>query len=309
MGVPRYLATVVLDDLERTLAIADELLEEPEAMRKVALVHCGRASHRAEELGRLLSATGRTPVSLIVTTREQAQAPETLRRLSGASAVWVFVENLFEAFMTVFATQLTFAMRSVTRQGMPVIGVGGGALALGGLMLAQRICSGSQYELVSGLGWAPRVLLDGGADRSLLDAQVARESVCSLPGLLGVDVGLRGGVQVLGGRVRSVGNEPIILFGTDDSGKLLKLELDPGATTTIAPPPFAPFTSGLLPAYVLNALKPDMRPVARTVPRQLPVRGNTPNAAGNLHGRVCPMCNKVHHPEKATAEPALALAS
>ncbi len=177
-----------------------------------------------------------------------------------------------------------------------MIGVGGGALALGGLMLANRVCARSQFDLVSGLGWAPRVLFDGGADRGILDGEVARESVCSLPGLLGVDVGLRGGVQVLGGRVQSVGDEPILLFGTDDDGRLLTLELDPGETTTIAPPPFAPFTAGLLPTYVLNALKPEMRPMAPP-PRQAP----PPTESEDAHvpqGRLCPMCNKVHHPER-----------
>lgn len=116
VAVPRYLATADAGDLERMLWIADDLLEEPDSARKVALVQCGRASYRADQLARLLTSRGRTPVSLVITRREQAQAPETLRKLSGAGEVWVFAENLFEAFMSVFATQLTFAMRSVSRK-------------------------------------------------------------------------------------------------------------------------------------------------------------------------------------------------
>jgi len=207
------------------------------------------------------------------------------------SSVWVFAENLFEAYMSVFATQLTFAMRRVARQGMPVIGVGAGAMTLGGLLVAQRVCARAQYDLVSGLGWAPRVLLDGGADRGLLDGIVAREAVCALPGLLGVDFGLRGGVKVVGGRVESVGSEPVTLLGGDAAGKLLSLELEPGQITTIAPPPFAPFTRDLLPPNVRSVLKeikqqPPIAPPATAPEPAAPKRSPA--------GKVCPMCNKVH---------------
>src|SRR5439155_19465136 len=98
----------------------------------------------------------------------------------------------------------------------PVVGVGGGALALGGLLLANRICAHAQYDLVSGLGWAPRVLLDGGADRAIGDGEIARSTVRSLPGLLGLDLGGRGAARVEGGRVESVGEEAIALLGVGD---------------------------------------------------------------------------------------------
>ncbi|MBV9899197.1 MAG: hypothetical protein JO020_33995, partial [Chloroflexi bacterium] len=259
VGIPRYLATAVTTDLDRTLWLADDLSARPEQDR-VALVECGRPSPLAREVADLLARAGRTAVLARIENRDLAQSDVLLRRLSGVSSVWVFVENLFDAYMSVFATQLTFAMRRVARQGVPVIGVGAGAMALGGLLLAQRVCGRAQYDLVSGLGWAPRLLLDGGADRGIVDGAIARDAVCTLPGLLGVEVGTRGGVKVIGGRVESVGEEPILLLGSDAVGKLLSLELEPGQVINIAPPPFAPFTRDLLPTAVHNALNELPRP-------------------------------------------------
>jgi hypothetical protein len=158
VGIPRYLATAVTGDLDRTLWLADDLTSRPEH-DKVALVECGRPSSMAREVADLLKRAGRTPVTALIEDRALAQSEALLRRLSGVSAVWVFVENLFEAYMSVFATRLTFAMRQVARQGVPVIGIGAGAMTLGGLLVARRVCDRAQYDLVGGLGWAPRLLL------------------------------------------------------------------------------------------------------------------------------------------------------
>jgi hypothetical protein len=289
VGLARYLATVATDDLDRTLWLADDLVAQPEHAT-VGLIECGRPSPMAHELATLLGKAGRSSVSLLIKDRDIAQSDAVLRKLSGVSCVWVFAENLFEAYMSVFATQLTFAMRRVARGGLPVIGVGGGAMTLGGLLVAQRVCARAQYELVSGLGWAPRVLFDGGADRGVLDGSIARDAVCSLPGLLGIDFGLRGGVRVVGGRVESVGDEPITLLGADDAGKLLSLALEPGQVTTIAPPPFAPFTRDLLPQDVNAALKEIKQP--RIAPPATAPEAAAPEPS--FTGKVCPMCNKVH---------------
>jgi hypothetical protein len=294
VGIPRYLATASTVDLDRTLWLADDLVAQPEHDR-VALVECGRQSLLARDVAALLTRAGRTPVSALIEDRALAQSDALLRRLSGVSSVWVFVENLFDAYMSVFATQLTFAMRQVARQGLPVIGVGAGALALGGLLLAQRVCGRAQYELVSGLGWAPRVLLDGGADRGIVDGAIARDAVCTLPGLLGIDVGLRGGIKVVGGRVESVGEEPIVLFGSDAAGNLLSLMLEPGQVTNIAPPPFAPFTRELLPEVVHKALTEVKRP--RSEMRHAPQPTEVHAPAQHEEGRVCPMCKRIHQPE------------
>lgn len=290
MGLARYLATAATDDLDRTLWLADDLAAQPDH-DKVGLIECGRPSPLARELAALLGKADRSSVSLLVQDREIAQSETVLRKLSGVGSVWVFAENLFEAYMSVFATQLTFALRRVAREGLPVVGVGTGAMALGGLLVAQRVCARAQYDLVSGLGWAPRVLLDGGADRSVLDGAIARDAVCSLPGLLGIDFGLRGGVRVVGGRVESVGDESITLLGADAAGRVLSLALEPGHVTSIAPPPFAPFTRDLLPEDVNSALK-EMKQPARSAP---PATAPQPaGSASSRAGKLCPMCNKVH---------------
>jgi hypothetical protein len=287
------MATTAVDDLSRTLWLADDLVARPEKDR-VALIQCGAASALAAELAALLTRAGRVPVSIVIRDRDQAQSEAVLHKLYGVSSVWVFVEDLFEAYMCVFATQLTFAMRAVAREGLPVIGVGNGALVLGGLLVAQRVCGRAQYDLVSGLGWAPRLLLDAGT--GLWPSAVARDAVCSLPGLLGVEVGVHGGVKVEGGRVESVGEEPITLLGADASGNLLSLLLEPGQITTIAPPPFPPFTRDLLSVKVLEALSHEHWP-ARNI-RQAPPPPPTPVALPRIveppKGRLCPMCNKVH---------------
>lgn len=290
------MALAGLDDVERTLALGDELSDEPADRQAVALLQCGGPSSMASDLAKLLEQQGRGTISVVIHDREQAQSDSTLSKLSGAGAVWVFAENLFNAFMSVFATQLAFTLRHAARDGLPVIGVGSGALALGGLMVAQRVCQSAQFDLVSGLGWAPRVLLDGGAMNGITDSAVSRNSVCALPGLLGVDIGTQGGVRVVGSRVESVGTEPIVLFGANDAGNLLSLNLEPGHGTTLAPPPFAPFAAGLLPQYVLDLLKTERRPVA--LPRQAPKHAGMHTVA---EGVICPMCNRVHHREPAAA--------
>jgi hypothetical protein len=306
VGIARYLATAATGDLDRTLWLADDLAAQPDD-DKVALIECGRPSPLARELEALLKQAGRSHVSVLIQDRELAQSDALLRRLSGVGAVWIFAESLFEAYITVFATQLTFVLRRVAREGLPVVGVGPGAMALGGLVVAHRVCDSAQYDLVDGLGWAPRVLLDGGGGFGVVDAAITRNAVCTLPGLLAVELGQRGGVRVLGGRVESVGEEAVTLLGSDTSGRLLFLGLQPGQVTTIAPPPFAPFTRDLLPPQVREALseiKPPVAVVRRASPQLVAVPSTAPAPPSRIEaskpgeGRLCPMCNRVHHTER-----------
>jgi hypothetical protein len=298
VGIPRYLATATSNDLDRTLRLADELVERLPDRDRVGLVECGRPSPPARELATLLTRAGRTPVPVLVADRHMAQSDTALRRLWGVSSVWVFVENLFEAYMAVFATQLTFALRHAAREGLPVIGVGPGAAALGGLLVAQHVCAGTRYELVGGLGWAPRVLLDGGPIRTPTDGPIVRQAVRSLHGLLSIDVGEEGAVRVIGGRIESIGDEPIVVLGADEHGKVLSMQLPPGQLVNIAPPPFAPFTRDLISVRVRDTLTEEQRLASPL--RQAPTPDVVPHEIEHdaeddaLSGAVCPMCNKVH---------------
>jgi hypothetical protein len=240
-------------------------------------------------------------VPIVVKNRAQAQSESLLTKLEGVSAVWVFADDLFDTFTNLFATQLAFELRAVAKKGMPVVGIGGGALALGGLLIANRVCGASHYDLVGGLGWAPRVLVDGGANRGADDGALARSTVRSLPGLLGIDLGQRGGVRVAGGRVESIGDESIVLLGGDERARLHTMALDPGQIATIAPPPFAPFDRGLLPFDMAAAIKLDVQPgrPAAKAPSEAPQPDevvvpahDAPNSDGEP--RFCPMCGKVH---------------
>lgn len=286
MGVPRYLAAAHVEDVDHTLLLADELLGGNERFEPVALVQCGRESSIAVDLGQRLRRTGRPSVGVVVDDRAKAQSDATLQKLAGASAVWLFAEDLFQAFMTLFATRLAFALRAGARQGLPVVGIGGGALSLGGLLLANRVCPNSRYELVGGLGWAPRVLLDGGPRRGPLDAAITRSTVHSLPGLLGVELGLGGALRVHGTQLESVGSEPISLFSNGDNGRLMTIQLEPGQVMQMALPPFPPFSGVEAPIKPVT-IEPPAR-LRQVVPQSEPP--HKPPAAG----RVCPMCHKVH---------------
>src|SRR5205823_9615579 len=113
----------------------------------------------------------------------------------------------------------------------------------------------------SGLGWGARLLVDGGRATPFDETAPIRTTVRSLPGLLGVDLGQGGGIRVQGGRVESIGTDPITLYGSGDGeGSLLMLPLDPGRATTIAPPPFAPFERRLLPPDTLRSLIAEVPP-------------------------------------------------
>jgi hypothetical protein len=301
--MPRYLAAARLDDLERTFKLADDLTTPQEKRGTVCLLQCGRPSPVATQLAELVRRAGRYSVSVVVSDRRSAQSDVTLTKLAGVSSVWVFAEDLFEAFMTVFATQVAFVLRARAKDGLPVVGVGAAALALGGLVLANRFCRHARYDVVSGLGWAPRVLVDGGADRTAVDALIARATVQSLPGLLAVDLGLGGGVKVRGGRVESIGSEPISLLGSAEDGSVLAISLDPGQGMSIAPPPFAPFERRMLPARLANALvKADASPDRAKAPTVPPPTASPVPKDDSRHtvpgsDRVCPMCNKVHAAE------------
>jgi hypothetical protein len=288
-----------LDDPERALSMGDDLIGGSEDSGAVVLLQCGRESPLAGKLESLIRATGRYAFSMVVSNRAQAQFEVPPFTLAQASAVWVFAEDLLEAYLTVCATDLSWALRARARRGMPVVGVGGGALALGGLFLANRVCQHAEFDLVGGLGWAPRLLVDGGADRDADDGAIARTTVCTLPGLLGVDLGVRGGLRTEGAYLQSVGDEPVVLLGAD-SGRLLMVSLDPGQVFKIAPPPFAPFERGLLPADTVDALSPERRPtqpVLRQAPPPPPVTpAPSADLAHTLPGsdKLCPMCNRVH---------------
>jgi hypothetical protein len=273
------------------------------------LLQCSRSSASADELSRLLTSIGRRADVVAVKDRTQAQSEAVLARLAGASAVWVFADDLLEAFFNVFATRLAFELRSRARGGMPVVGIGPGALTLGGLLLANRICRDGQFDLISGLGWAPRVMLDAGEGRADRDDSIARTTVRSLPGLLGVDLRVTGGVRVLGGRIESIGTEPVRLLGGGGPDTLLMLDLEPGQSTTIAPPPFLPFERGLLPAETLRELA-DAAAARHSVvstpavrqPPTLQVPSVVDPQDQDVHsqpgsGRRCPVCNKVHAAE------------
>src|SRR5438552_8071086 len=182
------MAMARVDDVEYTVRLADEMVAEHEQRGAVCLLQCGRPSSLAAELSQELTRLGRRVVPHIVTDREQAQSDAMLAKLFGASAVWIFSDDMLQAFFSLFATQMAFELRSKAKAGLPVIGIGKGALSLGGLLLANRICGDAQYDLVSGLGWAPRAMVDSGVDRDDKDAQIARSTVRALPGLLGVDL-------------------------------------------------------------------------------------------------------------------------
>jgi hypothetical protein len=312
VGLPRYLATARCEDVERTVRLADELLAAHDRAGAVCLLQCGGVSPAAAELGQYLARHGRRVVPLVIRDREQAQLDSTLSKLVGTRSVWVFVEDLLQTFFTVFATQLAFALRVRAKAGFPVIGVGQGALALGGLLLAQRVCARTQFDLVTGLGWAPRVLLDGAAYPDADVASLVRWSVGSLPGLLGIDLRAAGGVRVEGSRVDSVGSEPILLQGGSEDHSLVMLELEPGQSTIIAPPPFAPFDRGLLPNDTLRALVEETsRQRTALPPRRVPVPEPTivepePREEHTRPGapKPCPMCKRVH-----AAEPKIELAA
>jgi hypothetical protein len=293
------MAAARLDDLERTFKLADDLTTPQEKRGLLCLLQCGRPSPAATQLADLLRRAGRYSVSVVVSDRRSAQSDVTLAKLAGVSSVWVFAEDLFEAFTTMFATQLAFVLRARAKEGLPVVGVGSAALALGGLVLANRFCRHAQHDVVSGLGWAPRVLVDGGADRTGVDALIARATVQSLPGLLGVDLGLGGGVKVQGGRVESIGSEPISLLGTAEDGSVLAMSLDPGQGMSIAPPPFAPFERRMLPARVANALVKADRAKVPSSPPLAASPGPNDDSRHTVPGseRICPMCNKVHAAE------------
>jgi hypothetical protein len=238
-----------------------------------------------------------------------------LAKLVGASAVWVFSDDLLETYLSLFATQLAFELRSAAKAGLPVIGIGNGALALGGLLLATRICGDAQYDLVSGLGWAPRLMVDSGVDRHEKDADIARSTVRALPGLLGVDLRQGGGVRVEGGRVESVGSEAILLIGGDsaENGAVQTLELRPGQAASIAPPPFAPFERGMLPPATVQALVEDVRPfkvspdaleLERSVEPKIKSMQDRDEHAEPGGGQPCPMCKQIH-----AAKPTLQVAA
>jgi hypothetical protein len=309
------MAMARVDDVELTVRLADEMVAEHEQHGAVCLVQCGRPSTIAAELSQELTRLGRRVVPLIVTDREQAQSDTMLGKLVGASAVWVFGHDMLETYLTLFATHLAFELRSKAKAGLPVVGIGQGALSLGGLLLANRICSDAQYDLVSGLGWAPRALVDTGVDRREQDGVIARSTVRSLPGLLGVDLRQAGGIRVEGGRVESVGSEPILLIGGDsaEDAAVLTLELQPGQMTNIAPPPFAPFERGMLPPETLQALVEDVH-LSKAPLRSLGQERSVESNIGSTHDRddhaapgsgdPCPMCKQVH-----AAEPKLELAA
>jgi hypothetical protein len=259
-----------------------------------------------------LKRRGRRIKLLVLDDREKARSDQTLAILATASAAWVFADDLLSTFYEVFATPAAFALRERAGEGLPVVGLGGGALALGSLLHAGRVCSRARYDLVAGLGWAPRVLIDADVwHNHQSDPHLTQDSVRTLPGLLGLQLGTRGAVRVEGGHVESIGDEPVMMLGMDGQAGLLQLRLEPGAATRIAPPPFAPFERGLLPAATLQELsKVEQARLARVVPTsevQQPTPAPAPPEVApepkDEHerpgsGRLCPLCRHVHTDER-----------
>jgi len=261
----------------------------------------------APVIAELLTARGLESWPLVVEDREVARADETLDAVVAASAVWVFSENMFDTFMTVFATPLSFALRSATKAGKPTAGIGGAALALGSLLLARHLCHETEYQLSPALGWAPRVLLDaeieGGGDPGL-GAEAAR----SLPSLISIQLGETGAVRVEGGHFESVGGESIVVTGSEsEDGPLRTLSIAPGNGLSFAPPPFAPFEPNLLPLATSEALRKAADQPIFWEPRQiltapeaivepeLPVHYDRRAEQSRDRGRYCPLCNQRHH--------------
>jgi cyanophycinase-like exopeptidase len=312
------MATARVDDVERTVFLANDMNAAHDASGPICLLQCGRPSALAAELTTYIQKLGRRVTPLVISDRAQAQSDSVLGKVAAASAVWVFADDLLETFFTVLATPLAFALRAKSKAGLPVVGFGSGALALGGLMLAHRVCRDAHHDLVSGLGWAPRVMLDVGGDPFDADAATTRATIASLPGLLGVDLGQAGAVRVAGGRVESIGTESIVLLGGGGDAVVLMLELEPGQVTTIAPPPFAPFERDMLPPDTVNALTREMqagsqrRTAAPTraapVPNELRIvdagAEDTDHHTQPGSLRLCPMCKKVHG-----SDPTVALAA
>jgi cyanophycinase-like exopeptidase len=310
MGLPRYIAAASSGDLQRLVWLAEELRRSDDNA-PVALVQCGPASPQAAVVAHELKRRGRQIRLLVLDDREKARAEQTLAILHMASAAWVFADDLLSTFYEVFATPAAFALRERAAEGLPVIGVGGGALALGSLLHAGRVCSRSRYDLVTGLAWAPRVLIDADIwHNQASDARLTQDSVRTLPGLLGLQLGASGGVRVEGGRVESIGDEPVMMLGMDHQTGLLQLRLQPGAATRIAPPPFAPFERRLLPASTLHELSkveqarlarlpmPEAPPPppAPTPPEIAPEPKDEHERPGS--GRTCPLCRQLHTEER-----------
>jgi hypothetical protein len=309
MGLPRYLAASRIEDPERTALLAHELIATNDNGGAVCMLQIGRTSPLANAISQELIKLRRRTKQVVIKDRDMAQSDSALASLTMASAVWVFADDMIETFSTLFATQLAFRLRARSRAGLPVIGVGNGAVSLGGLLLASRICGRSQYDLVGGLGWAPRALLDSDAVGFGADPSIARTTVRSLPALLAIELGVNGAARVIGGTIESVGSEPIVLIGAAGDA-LMTLPLAPGSSTTIAPPPFVPFEQGLLPAATLRALTTERgaRPasVLPMVPpplRQAPSADafyeqvdHEPTRAASIVN-LCPMCKSVHEPE------------
>lgn len=272
----------------------------------VCLLQCGRPSPVAPMISELLAARGLESWELIVDDREVAKADETLDAVHAASAIWVFSENMFDTFMTVFATPLSFALRSATKAGKPTAGVGGAALALGSLLLARHLCHETLYQLSPALGWAPRVLFDaeieGGGDPGL-----GAQAAASLPSLMSVQLGETGAVRVEGGHFESVGTEAIMVTGSEsEDGPLRTLTLEPGTGLSFAPPPFAPFDPNLLPWATSEALRKAGDEHAYWEPREIltapesapephiPAFYDRRSEAAKERGRYCPLCNQRH---------------
>ena len=102
-GRPRYLAAALINDPERTVWQANDLIGA-DVRGPVVLLQVGRSSPLALELGRALQNQGRHTVSLVVRDRAAAQSEHTVARMAGACAVWVFAEDMLETFLTLYAT-------------------------------------------------------------------------------------------------------------------------------------------------------------------------------------------------------------
>ncbi len=99
-GLPRYLAAARIDDPEKIVWLADDLIGS-DVSGPVVLLQVGRSSLAAVEAGRALQKLGRSSLSLVVRDRDTAKSEHTLARMAGACAVWVYADDMLETFIPV----------------------------------------------------------------------------------------------------------------------------------------------------------------------------------------------------------------
>ena len=93
MGLPRYIASAGLFDVERMAAMALDLADAPTS-GPVVLVQCGRESSVVAEVAKALQARGQRSKLLLIDDRDVARSEQMLGSLDVACGAWVFADNL-----------------------------------------------------------------------------------------------------------------------------------------------------------------------------------------------------------------------